>query len=54
MVNENCKNCLHYGFREMIKKPYGYAGEIPCLTCSRFSFTQDNFSPKITEVSDGK
>lgn len=41
----DCKNCLNYGFREMISKPYGYSGKIPCLNCKHFSFQEDNFVP---------
>jgi len=40
-----CNSCRHYGFYQMIQAPYGYRGEIPCLTCSRFSPTTDNFEP---------
>jgi hypothetical protein len=36
-----CDGCNHKGFREMIKKPYAYSGEIPCLTCSRFNIIED-------------
>ena len=36
-----CDGCNHKGFREMIKSPYGYSGEIPCLTCSRFNNIED-------------
>jgi len=43
----DCGTCTHRGFREMIKKPYGYAGEIPCLTCSRFSWVKDRYSPIV-------
>lgn len=46
MTQETCKNCQHYHFYLMITGgPYGYAGRIPCETCSRFSHQQDNFSP---------
>lgn len=46
-----CKDCRHYGFYQMITsgKPYHYAGKIPCLTCSRFTPTQDNFEPAKTK-----
>ena len=49
-MDNDCKNCRHYGFYEMITsgRPYGYAGEIPCLRCSRFRWTEDNFEPKAT------
>lgn len=44
---EKCKECSHYGLYQMIisGKPYGYTGDIPCLRCSRFSMTEDNFTP---------
>ena len=42
----NCKTCRHYGFYQMITNgPYGYAGEIPCVTCRHFSVAQDNYEP---------
>lgn len=42
----DCKTCRHYGFYQMITSgPYGYAGPIPCNTCSRFSMTEDNYEP---------
>ena len=50
-----CLTCFHRGFREMIKQPYGYAGEIPCLTCSRFCFVEDKYEPIVEkkELNDG-
>lgn len=44
-MDSKCNRCKHYGFYQMIQSPYSYQGEIPCLTCSRFSQTTDNFEP---------
>jgi hypothetical protein len=44
MSKESCRTCRHYGFYRMITEgPYGYAGVIPCTTCSRFSVVLDNY-----------
>ena len=51
-----CKSCTHYGFYKMITGgPYGYAGEIPCVTCWRF-LHQDNYEPAEVDrlADDGK
>ena len=42
-----CKQCRHYHWYVAIinGRPIGYAWNIPCTTCSRFSVTQDNFEP---------
>lgn len=42
-----CKTCTHYGLYKMITsgQPFGYVGEIPCTTCSRYSSMQDNYEP---------
>ena len=46
MTQESCNNCHHYHFYLMVTGgPYGYSGIIPCLTCLRFSYQQDNYSP---------
>jgi hypothetical protein len=46
-MRESCKTCSNYHFYLMITGgPYGYAGRIPCVNCSRFSYAQDNYSPK--------
>ena len=43
-MNGSCKTCRYYGFYKMITGgPYGYAGPIPCVNCSRFSSTEDNY-----------
>jgi hypothetical protein len=46
-----CKECVHYGFYELLVngRPIGYGGNIPCLTCSRYKTTQDNFRPLAVE-----
>ena len=31
-----CRQCKHWWAREMLQQPYGFTGEIPCLTCSRY------------------
>ena len=50
-----CKNCRHYGFYQMITQgSYGYAGKIPCLTCSRFSSIEDNYESVAEYVKDGE
>ena len=59
----SCSNCIHHGMREMISKPYGYVGDIPCLRCSRFN-TNDEFVPmngvtidatlRLTGLTEGK
>lgn len=44
MPNEEqngCMNCGHKQLREMIRKPYGYSGEIPCFTCLRYQIIED-------------
>jgi hypothetical protein len=38
-----CTTCLHRGFRDMMRQPYGYAGPIPCSTCRHFSYEEDNY-----------
>lgn len=42
-----CQTCRYYHFYQMITNgtPYGYAGEIPCTSCSRFSWEKDNYEP---------
>lgn len=40
----SCSTCQHHGFREMISKPYGYVGDIPCLRCSRLN-NNDEYVP---------
>jgi hypothetical protein len=40
----SCSTCVHHQFREMISKPYGYVGDIPCLRCSRFN-SNDEYVP---------
>ncbi len=50
---KKCDTCNHKGFREMIKKPYGYAGEIPCLNCVHFSFVEDNYEPVNEQALQG-
>jgi len=40
----NCKSCVNYGLYQMVTAgPYGYSGDIPCLRCSHFSTTEDNY-----------
>jgi hypothetical protein len=42
----NCETCSNYGFYKMITgRAYWYAGPIPCLNCSRFSWVEDNYKP---------
>ena len=47
-MNGKCSTCIHRNFREMIKHPYGYSGNIPCLTCIHYSFYEDNYCPVVT------
>jgi len=55
---DTCRNCQYWGFREMIQKPYGYVGDIPCLRCKRFSEPQDLFTPvnhlEVTIIDNSK
>lgn len=45
-----CKDCLHYGFYQMITQgAYGYVGVIPCQNCQYYLTPQDNFEPNIKE-----
>ena len=39
----NCSNCVHYGIYKMITsgKPYGYAGDIPCIRCSEYKMNSE-------------
>jgi hypothetical protein len=39
----SCYKCAYAHFREMLKEPYSYSGEIPCLSCKRFVYLFDNF-----------
>jgi len=41
-----CPDCVHSGLREMIKQPYGYGGDIPCLRCSGYVAVEDLFESK--------
>lgn len=45
----DCSSCGSYELYKMVTsaKPYGYSGEIPCLSCSRFSWLKDNYKPVI-------
>jgi hypothetical protein len=36
----------------MIQKPFGYLGNIPCLSCEEWLRPQNNYEPKDTKVSD--
>jgi len=40
-----CRDCGHYEIYKMINsgKSYGYAGDIPCLRCSRYKMFNDEF-----------
>lgn len=54
-VNYRCLTCRHYGFYKMITHgPYGYAGEIPCISCVHFSFVQDNYEPVSAPYQNNK
>lgn len=47
----NCSNCTHRGFREMISKPYGYVGDIPCLRCKWLN-NNDEYVPINEEITN--
>lgn len=42
-MSKGCETCGSYELKKMINtgKPYGYAGEILCLTCVRYSTMED-------------
>jgi hypothetical protein len=44
----NCENCTHYDLYKILKsgKPFGYAGNIPCLVCSEYNEPHSEFIPK--------
>lgn len=46
MDNSVCSQCGSYQLYLMVTsgKPYCYSGNIPCLTCKRFSYLKDNFT----------
>jgi hypothetical protein len=50
----NCKTCRHYHFYLMITSgSYGYAGDIPCLSCSNMKWTTDKYEP-LESLPDAK
>jgi len=51
-MSDDCKNCGSYQLYLMVTsgKPYCYSGQIPCLNCLRFSWTQDNFTPIVQDA----
>lgn len=42
-----CNTCLHRSLYEMITsgQAFGYAGNIPCYTCTRFNYSRDQYAP---------
>ena len=50
----DCSTCGSYELYKMVVsgKPYHYAGDISCLTCSRFSYKQDNHTLAPQQFND--
>jgi hypothetical protein len=47
-MNE-CKYCTYFALLQMVKskRPYHYAGDIPCLRCDNFNKDHSEFTRKI-------
>ena len=51
--SNRCQSCAHYSFYLMITSgSYGYAGKIPCLFCTSFSWVNDNYAPSMSKGED--
>ena len=48
-----CTQCAHYGLYQMVTsgRAYAYAGDMPCLQCSRLNPNVDQFVPEDKESS---